>query len=100
VKVTDLESDEENTIVLWVTDGLLTGDMINFSTYPGLKGYPLSVEIGREISGENVTIIQTAKSVTPDKKVKASNFLRPSDSTPIKDAPAELKAMFGMSDEE
>ena len=100
VKTTDLESDEENTIVLWVTDGLMTGEQINFSNYPGLKGYPLSVEIGREISGEDVTIIQTAKSVTPNKKVKASSFLRPSDSTPIKDAPAELKAMFGMSDEE
>lgn len=100
VSVTDLESDEQSTIVLWVTDGLMTGDQINFSNYPGLKGYPLRVEIKRDINGDEMTIIQTATKVTPDKKVKASNFLRPSDSTPIKDAPDELKSMFGMSDEE
>ncbi len=100
VKITDLESDEESSLVLWVTEDLMTGDQINFSNYPGLKGYPLCVEIEREISGENITLIQTAKTITPNKKVKASTFLRPSDSTPIKDAPAELKAMFGMSEEE
>jgi len=100
VKITDLESDEESSLVLWVTEDLMTGDQINFSNYPGLKGYPLCVEIEREISGENITLIQTAKTITPNKKVKASSFLRPSDSTPIKDAPAELKAMFGMSEEE
>lgn len=100
VKITDLESDEESSLVLWVTEDLMTGDNINFSNYPGLKGYPLCVEIDREISGENITLIQTAKTITPNKKVKASTFLRPSDSTPIKDAPAELKAMFGMSEEE
>ena len=100
VTMTDLESDEETTIVLWVTEDLMTGDQINFSSYPGLKGYPLRIEMKRDVNGDELTIIQTAKSVTPNKKVKASNFLRPSDSTPIKDAPAELKAMFGMSEDE
>ncbi|MBQ3751727.1 MAG: hypothetical protein II865_10560 [Bacteroidales bacterium] len=100
IKMTDLESDEEDSMVLWVTDDLLTGNDINFSTYPGLKGYPLRVEITRDVNGDELTIIQTATKVTPDKKVKASNFLRPSDSTPIKDAPDELKAMFGMTEGE
>ncbi len=100
ITITDLESDEETSAVLWVTDELMTGDDVNFSTYPGLKGYPLRVEVKQDVNGEELTLIQTAKTVTPSKKVKASNFLRPSDSTPIKDAPAELKAMFGMSDEE
>lgn len=100
VKMTDLETDEEANITLWVTEDLLTGDDINFSNYPGLKGYPMRVEVTRDVNGDELTIIQTAKTVTPNKKVKASNFLRPSDSTPIKDAPAELKAMFGMSEDE
>lgn len=100
ITATDLESDEESSIVLWVTEELMTGEQINFSTYPGLKGYPLRVEIKQDVNGEELTIIQTAKTITPNKKVKASNFLRPSDSTPIKDAPAELKAMFGMTEGE
>ncbi len=100
VKMTDLETDEEANITLWVTEDLMTGDDINFSNYPGLKGYPMRVEVTRDVNGDELTIIQTAKTVTPNKKVKASNFLRPSDSTPIKDAPAELKAMFGMSEDE
>ena len=98
--ITDLESDEESSAVLWVTDGLMTGEQINFSTYPGLKGYPLRVEVSQDINGESLTLIQTATTITPSKKVKASNFLRPSDSTPMKDAPAELKAAFGMGEEE
>ncbi len=98
LNMTDLESDEESSMVLWVTDDLLTGDQINFSNYPGLKGYPLRVEVKQDINGEELTIIQTAKTITPSKKVKASNFLRPSDSTPMKDAPDELKSAFGITE--
>lgn len=98
LNMTDLESDEESSMVLWVTDELLTGDQINFSNYPGLKGYPLRVEVKQDINGEELTIIQTAKTITPSKKVKASNFLRPSDSTPMKDAPDELKSAFGITE--
>lgn len=100
LKITDLESDEETTLTLWVTDDLMTGDQINFSTYPGLKGYPMRVEMPQEINGESLTIIQTATTVTPNKKVKASNFLRPSDATSMKDAPAEIRTAFGIGDSE
>jgi hypothetical protein len=34
--------------------------------------------------------------VKPDKKVKATTFLRPSDAMPIEDAPEDLKKMLGM----
>lgn len=100
VKFTNLETDEESEATLWVTEDLLTGDNINFSNYPGLKGYPLSVAIQQDINGQSVTIVQTATKITPSKKVKASNFLRPSDSKSIKEAPAELKQAFGLTDEE
>ncbi len=97
--VTDLESDEESSVVLWVTSDLMTGDNINFSTYPGLKGYPLGVEIKQEVNGEMLTIVQTASSITPSKKIKTSSFLRPSDATNIKDAPDDIKQMLGIGAE-
>lgn len=100
VKMTDLETDEEDQIVLWVTNDLLTGDNVNFSTYPGLKGYPLGIEVKKEIDGEEVTLVQKASAVTPSKKIKSTEFLRPSDAKDIKDAPAELKQMFGADDSE
>ncbi len=99
-KVTDLETDEEKTSVLWVTTELGLGDNINFFEHPGLKGYPLASENKTELNGEECTIITSATSVTPDKKVKATQFLLPSDAKDIKEAPEELKQMLGMTGEE
>ena len=100
VKVTDLETDEEETAVIWVTSELGLGDDINFYDHPGLKGYPLRTEIKTEIDGENVTVCTTATSVTPDKKIKPTMFLLPSDAKSFKDAPDELKQMLGGLDNE
>lgn len=100
IKTTDLETDEEDEIVLWVTSDLMTGDYVNFSTYPGLKGYPLSIEVKKEMDGQEITLVQKATAVTPSKKIKSTEFLRPSDAKDIKDAPAELKQMFGMDESE
>ena len=101
VKVTDLETDEEETAVIWVTSELGLGDDINFYDHPGLKGYPLRTEIKTEIDGENVTVCTTATSVTPDKKIKPTMFLLPSDAKSFEEAPDELKQMLGgASDEE
>ncbi|MCQ2275875.1 MAG: hypothetical protein MJZ87_02850 [Bacteroidales bacterium] len=99
-KITNLETDEEETVVYWVTDGLMTGDNINFLTAPGLKGYALCTEQNQEVSGEDILFVKTATAVTPSKKVKAGNFLRPSDATNIKDASKEVKDMLGYEDEE
>jgi hypothetical protein len=95
VTVTDLETDEEITETLWVTTELGLGDDINFYEYPGLKGYVHSSEATKELNGEKITIIQTATKIVPDKKVKATNFLMPSDAKPLEDAPEELKQMLG-----
>lgn len=95
VTATDLETDEEQTAVLWVTNELGVGDDINFYDHPGLKGYPLRTEIKTDIDGENVTLCTTATSVTPDKKIKPTMFLLPSDAKSLKDAPDELKQMLG-----
>lgn len=95
VTVTDLETDEEITETLWVTTELGLGDDINFYEYPGLKGYVLSSEATKELNGEKVTLIQTATKIVPDKKVKATNFLLPSDAKSFDEAPDELKQMLG-----
>lgn len=101
VKATDLETDEEETAVMWVTTELGLGDDINFYDHPGLKGYPLRTEVKTEIDGENVTVCTTATSVTPDKKIKPTMFLLPSDAKSFEEAPDELKQMLGgASDEE
>lgn len=100
VKVTDLESDEESTLVLWVTDELMTGDNINFSDYPDLKGYVMRTEVKKDVDGNELTIIVQAKTVVPSKKVKPTTFLRPSDAVPISDAPEDLKKMLGIGEGE
>lgn len=96
VTVLDKETDEESTIILWMTDELLLGDNINFSQYPGLKGYPLCTEVTTDQTGETITIVTTATSVTPNKKIKSTNFLRPSDATPMSDAPEDIKKALGI----
>jgi len=99
-KVTDLESDEEMSIVLWVTNELGVGDNINFFEHPDLKGYPLCTETKKEINGEDVTIVMTATKIVPDKKVKATAFLLPADAKDFSEAPEELKQMLGGQGEE
>lgn len=95
MKATDLETDEEASSILWVTTDLGLGDNINFADHPGLKGYPLCTETKTEINGEDVTVITTATKITPDKKVKPTSFLLPSDAKPFEEAPEELKQMLG-----
>lgn len=96
VTATDLESDEENTLVLWVTEDLMTGPNINFGDYPGLKGYVMRTEVKRTLEGNDITIIVQATSVKPDKKVKPTTFLRPSDAKSFDEAPEDLKKMLGV----
>ena len=96
VTATDLETDEEESAVLWVTSELGLGDDINFFEHPGLKGYPLSTEVKTEMNGEDVTLITQATKIVPNKKVKPTMFMLPSDAKDIKEAPDELKQMLNM----
>ena len=100
VTATDLETDEEESAVLWVTNELGLGDDINFFEHPGLKGYPLSTEVKTEMNGETVTLITQATKIVPNKKVKSTMFLLPSDAKDIKEAPDELKQMLHLGEDE
>lgn len=94
VTETDLESDEEETSTLWVTTELGLGDDINFTEHPGLHGYALCTENKRDINGEEVTLVRTATKIVPNKKVKPTTFMLPSDAKDYKEAPEEMKPMM------
>ena len=96
VVLTDLETDETQETVIWVSDSFLASEAINFgSQYRCVKGYPLRTETTVDQGDTKFTIIQEAKEIKPDKKVKALDFLRPSDAKNLMEEP-ELKKMFGL----
>lgn len=95
VKVTDLETDDEETMVVYVSKDLNPTDAMNFVTFPGLVGYVLRAETHTEYEGDNVTLIQEVYEVTPNKKIKSVDFLLPSDAVDIMESP-QWKSMLGM----
>ncbi len=94
----DLETDEETTMVCYVSKELCATDAYNFAEMPGLVGMVLRTENTSPELGENVKIIMEATEVTAKKKVKLVEFLLPSDAVNIKDAPAEIKQMLGFDE--
>ena len=96
--ITDMESDEESTVVYWVTNDLNVGANINFSDAPGLKGFPLATEQQIEGEGMSFTLIMTASEVKADKKIKAAEFYRPSDAISFDEMSPETKAQLGIPD--
>lgn len=96
IVITDLETDETEEMVAWVSDDFLSSEAINFgSPYRCVKGYPLRTEIKRDYEDTQFTIIQEATEIKADKKVKAFDFMRPSDAKNLMDDP-EMKKMFGL----
>lgn len=93
--IVNLETDEENEMILYVSKDINSGSDINFASHPGLVGYPLSTERHQDINGEDVTIINEAVTVTPSKKIKPAEFLLPSDAKDIHSSP-ELMKMLGL----
>ena len=94
----DKETDEETTTILYVSKDINPNPEINFSSHPGLVGFPLRTETSQEINGSNVSIIVEAYEVKADKKVKLANFLLPADGK--KTTMKELMKMFGMDEDE
>ena len=102
VTVTDLETDESDKMTLYVTDNLMNSSTYKSSNYPGLKGYPLYTARFVDNNGNSFTMVSEAVELKPDKKVNAKSFVLPAGWEPIANAPAEVKAMFGLggADEE
>jgi len=96
VTVTDLETDESQSLTLYVTNDLMNASTYKSAKYPGLKGYPLYTETFIENDGNSFTMINEASEIKPDKKINAKSFILPAGWEPFENAPAEVKAMFGL----
>ena len=98
--VIDLETDEEESLILYVSKEISSDDLLNFAQYPGLKGFPLrtETELGEEYPGAK--LIVEAKEIQKSSKIKAYEFLLPSDAQNLKESSPEIKRMFGMDPDE
>ena len=99
VTMINLETDEETTVELYVSKEIASGDLLNFSDYPGLVGFPLrtEVELGEEYPGAKT--IMEAKEIKPSKKIKSYEFLLPTDAKNLREQP-ELMKQLGMDPDE
>lgn len=95
VTATDLETDETEDMVVYVSTAINASDAINFQQYPGLTGYPMRSESKTDIDGTPVTVVVEATEVIANKKIKVVDFLLPSDAQDIKTNP-DLMKMLGM----
>lgn len=93
VKLTNLEDDSEEEIVLYISKDLNSNPDINFGSFTGLVGYPLRTEMKRDLQGTEVTVISEAAEVTPSKKIKAVDFMLPSDGKVL--TMDEFRELFG-----
>ena len=95
VTETDLETDESESAVVYVSTDINNSDAINFQQMPGLAGYPLRMESKQDVDGTEITVIVEAVEVIPNKKLKIVDFMMPSDAQDIKSNP-QLMKMLGM----
>ncbi len=96
--ITDLETDEEEVIIYYVSNEISSNDLLNFTQYPGLVGFPLSIETPMGETAPGAIMVIEATEVLTSKKLKPIDFLLPSDAKNIKEDP-ELMKMFGMGGE-
>ena len=96
VTITDLETDENMSLTLYVTDDLMNVATYKSPNYPGLKGYPLYTERFIENDGNSFTLVNEAIEIKPDKKINAKSFILPAGWEPIENAPDDVKKMLGM----
>lgn len=99
ITVTNLDTDEEKNIIVWVTNDLLVGENVNFASMPGLKGFPLRSETPVDEQGVTFTMVENASLVKANKKIKDMDFLLPSGAVKFDDAPADVKTMLGIGAE-
>lgn len=101
VTVTDLETDESDNIVVYVSKDINNSVAINFMEFPGLAGYPLRTEVKVDADGTEITIVDEAVEVVPNKKIKIVDFMMPSDAQDIHTNPQMMKMLgLGGDDDE
>ncbi|MDX9891091.1 MAG: hypothetical protein RBS29_01175 [Bacteroidales bacterium] len=82
---TNLETDEEKIVTLYVSTEISNNDLLNYDQFIGLVGFPMSIETeyNEEIPGSKVLVevIEVDKTF----KVKSLDFLLPADAEFVKD---------------
>ncbi len=96
---TNLETDEETVVILYVSNEISNNDLLNFDQFIGLVGFPMIIEspYNEEIPGAMVHL--EVSEVDTAFKVKSIDFLLPSDAVYVKDE-QELRKKLGIPDSE
>ena len=96
--VTDLETDETQDIIMYISDDFLPD--FKSSQFDGLKGFPLSSKVKVKTSDSEYFMVNEVIEIKASKKIKPVNFLLPSAAVPFSEMPAEIKAAFGLNEDE
>lgn len=96
VTMTNLETDETESLTLYVTKDLMNPNSYKSYEYPGLKGFPLYTAVEVENAGNPYIVVLEASEVIPSRKIKPVDFMIPAGCVPIADAPDDVKAMLGI----
>ncbi|MDR1112208.1 MAG: hypothetical protein LBL18_00375 [Bacteroidales bacterium] len=101
ITTTNLEDDEMETVIVYVTKDPAFSDGGNFFETPGLNGYPMYSESKKTLDdGSEITIIEETTELIPNKKLKVLDFYLPSDAKDLKQD-KDAQKMFGINlDEE
>jgi len=101
VTETDLETDEVESMVVYINKEICNTDAHNFNQLPGLLGFVLRQELNMGEENENAILIIEAKEVNTGKKIKDFDFMLPSDAKDLfKDTTPDEKKFFGITDED
>lgn len=84
VTMVNNETDDESTATVFVTEELPS--VLNFTQFPGLKGYPLRQEVASPELGDGVMVVVECTEVAPNKKLKPVAFVLP-DATDVRTDP-------------
>ena len=96
--VTNLETDETQEIVMYISDDFLPD--FKQMEYGEFKGFPLYTKMKMPGDDHDFFLTTEVIEIKADKKIKPVNFLLPAGAKSFDEAPAKLKAMFGMGEEE
>lgn len=100
VTMVNNETDDESKVIVFVTEELPS--VLNFTNFPGLKGYPLRQEVPSPELGNDVFVVVECTEVVPNKKLKPVAFVLP-DATDVRTDPEmydSFKMMLGGASEE
>jgi len=95
--ITDLETDEEEFVIFYVTTEISSTDVLNFTQFPGLVGFPLRIESSMEETAPGAMLIMEAIEINKSDKLSESDFVLPANAKNVMEND-DLKKMFGITE--